>query len=61
MSITTAQASPNLLEALASLSDTTVQRSAVDYEDLKQYWKSEKCHTSLGDGWAYYLQVFQRL
>ena len=50
MSITTAQASPNLLEALASLSDTTVQRSAVDYEDLKQYWKSEKCHTSLGDG-----------
>ena len=27
---------------LAILSDTTVRRSAVDQEDLKPYWKSEK-------------------
>ena len=26
----------------AILSDTTVRRSAVDREDLKPYWKSEK-------------------
>ena len=30
---------PNVL---AILSDTTVRRSAVDQEDLKPYWKSEK-------------------
>ena len=29
-------------KALAILSDTTVRRSAVDQEDLKRYWKSEK-------------------
>ena len=33
--------SPDLLKALAILSDTTVRRSAVD-QDLKLYWKSEK-------------------
>ena len=30
------------LWSLAILSDTTVRRSAVDWEDLKPYWKSEK-------------------
>ena len=42
MSSATAWVAPDLLKALASLSDTTVRRSAVDQEDLKLYWKSEK-------------------
>ena len=29
-------------KALAILSDTTARGSAVDWEDLKPYWKSEK-------------------
>ena len=33
---------PDLLKALVILSDTTVRTSAVDREDLKPYWKSEK-------------------
>ena len=31
-----------MLKALAILPDTAVRRSAVDQEDLKPYWKSEK-------------------
>ena len=31
-----------LLDALAILSATTVSESAVDWEDLKPYWKSGK-------------------
>ena len=50
----------DLLKALAILSDATVRRSAVDREDLKPYWKSEKS-PRLGDQQSYYLQVFQRL
>ena len=61
MSNATAQLAPDLLRALAILSDTTVRRSAVDREELKPDWKSEKCHVSLGDQQFYYLQVFQRL
>ena len=61
ISSATAQVAPNLLKALAILSDTTVRRSAVDREDLKPYWKSEKVHISVGDQQSYYLQVFQRL
>ena len=38
----TAQVTPDLLQALTILSDTTVRRSAVDLEGLKPYWKSEK-------------------
>ena len=38
---------PDLLKAPAILSDTTVRRSAVDQEDLKKYWKSEKRVTFL--------------
>ena len=30
---------PDLLKALAILSDKTFRRSAVDQEDLKPYWK----------------------
>ena len=32
----------DLLKALLILPDTTVRRSALDREDLKRYWKSEK-------------------
>ena len=39
---TTAQEAPDLVKALAILSDTTVKRSTVDNEDLKPYLKSEK-------------------
>ena len=61
MSSATAQVAPDLLKALPILSDTTVRRSAVDWEDIKPYWKSEKDHISLGDQQFYYYQVFQRL
>ena len=42
MSSATDHVAPKLLKALAILSDTTVRRSAVDGEDPKPYWKSEK-------------------
>ena len=45
----TARVSPDLLEALAVLSDKTVRRSAVDREDPKPYWKFKKGQISLGD------------
>ena len=38
----TARVAPDLLKDLAILSDTTVSRSDVDWEDLKPSWKSEK-------------------
>ena len=38
----TAWVVPDLLKALAILSEKTFRRSAVDQEDLKSYWKSEK-------------------
>ena len=37
ISSATTQVAPDLLKASASLSDTTVRRSAVDWEDLKSY------------------------
>ena len=40
ISSATAWVAPDLLKALAILSDTTVGRSAVDQEDLKPFWKS---------------------
>ena len=61
ISSATAGVAPDLLIALPILSDTTVKRSAVDQEDLKPYWKSEKSNISLGDQQVYYLPVFQRL
>ena len=39
---------PELLKALVFLSDTTSRRSAVNREDLKLHWKSEKSQISLG-------------
>ena len=42
MSSATARVASDLLKTLASLSDTIVRRYAVDREDLKPYWKSEK-------------------
>ena len=42
MSGVTARVAPELLKAIVILSDATVGRSAVDQEDLKSYWKSEK-------------------
>ena len=60
ISSATARVVLNLLKALATVLDTTVRRSAVDQEDIKPYWKSEKGHI-LVDQQAYYLRVFQRL
>ena len=57
----TAQVTQDLFKDLAVLSDTAVRRPAVDWEDLKPYWKSEKGLISLGDQQSYYLQVLQRL
>ena len=42
ISSATAQVVPDLLKALAYLPDTTVWRSAIDLEDLKTYWQSQK-------------------
>ena len=42
MSSATARVIPDLLKVLAIPSDRTARRSAVDGEDLKPYWKSEK-------------------
>ena len=42
ISSATALVAPDLLKALAILSGTTVRGSAVDEEDLKPHWKSEK-------------------
>ena len=42
ISSATARVARDLLKALAILSDTIVGRYAVDQEDLKPYWNSEK-------------------
>ena len=42
ISSATAWVAPDLLRALAILSDTTMRTSVLDREDLKPYWKSEK-------------------
>ena len=42
ISSATTQVDPNILKALAILSDTTVGKSTIDFEDLKPHWKSEK-------------------
>ena len=42
ISSATDQVAPDLSKALTIQSDTTVRRSAVDQEDSKPYWKSEK-------------------
>ena len=40
VSCAVARVAPDLLKALAILSDTTVRRSAVDQKNLKPYWTS---------------------
>ena len=57
----TALVAPDLLKAQVILSDTAFRRSAVDREDLKSHWKSEKSHISLGDQQSYCLKAFQKL
>ena len=57
----TARVAPDLLKAQVILSDTAFRRSAVDREDLKSYWKSEKSHISLCDQQSYCLKAFQKL
>ena len=59
ITIATAQVAPDLLKALAILSDTTVRRSAFDGDNLKPFWKAEK--RPHFDQQSYYLQVFLRL
>ena len=60
ISSATARVAPNLLKALAILSDTTVRRSAVDQEDLKNHTgKQKKGHISLEDQQSYHLQALK--
>ena len=42
ISSATPQVASDLLKVLATMSETTVRKSAVQEEDLKPYWKSEK-------------------
>ena len=42
------QFSPDILKVQMNESDTTVRRFAVEWEDLKQYWKSAKGLISWG-------------
>ena len=53
ISSATALVTPDLLKTLAILSNTTVTRSALDWEELKLYRKSEKNHLSLGHQQSY--------
>ena len=61
ISSATARVAPDLLKALAILSDTTVRKSAIDREDLKNHTENQKGHISLGDKQSYYLKIFQTL
>ena len=49
-----------MLKASAITSGTTVKRSAVEREDLKPYYITEKYHIFQGDQQVY-LQGFQRV
>ena len=42
ISSATARVAPDLLKALAILSDKTVRKFVIDRENLRRYWKSEK-------------------
>ena len=61
ISSTTARVAPHIVKALTILLHTTVRGHAVEWVDLKLYWRSEKRQISQGDQQAYYLQVFQRI
>ena len=41
ISSATGRVAPGSLKALAILSNTTVKKSTVDWDDLKSYWTSE--------------------
>ena len=55
ISSVTARVAPDLLRALAILPDTTVRRSAVDWEDVNHTGNQKKGHISLCDQQLYYL------
>ena len=60
ISSVTARVAPDMLKALAIVSDKTVTRSAVGRKDLKLYWKSgKKSHISLGDQQASSYKFFK--
>ena len=59
ISSATTLVAPDLLNALAILSDTTVRRSLVDWEDMHHTGNQKKHHISPGD--PGYLQFSQRL
>ena len=61
MSSPTARVTPDLLQALAVLSDATVRRYTVKREDLKPQKNLETGHIFVGDQQAYYLQFFNKL
>ena len=60
ISSVTGRVAPDQLKAPAILSSTTLCRSAVEWEDLKLHWKSEKIQNSQKDQHGYYLKLFQR-
>ena len=45
----TARVAPDLLKALATLSDTTIRRSIVDWENLKPFGNQEKEQISVSE------------
>ena len=57
----TARVAADVLKAHVILSDTAFRRPAVDRDDLKSHWKSEKSQISLGDQQSYCLKAFQKL
>ena len=62
ISTVTAQVAIDSLKTLVILSYSTVRRSAVKWENLKPYRKSEKKgHISRSDQQVYYLQYFHKM
>ena len=55
LSSATARVAPDLLKALAILSDATVRRSTVGQENQNHTGNQKKGHISLGDQQSYYL------
>ena len=59
ISSATGHVTPDLLEVLAILSDTTVRTFSGDRENLKPCLKSEKAHISLGNQQSYIYKFFK--
>ena len=55
-----ARVAPDLIKTLAILADTTVKKSSVEWEDMKQYWNLEKRPYFYSDQQAHYSKVVQR-